>query len=88
MILSPSREVDHHIHLKEDTEPVNVKPYRYAYFQKAKIEKQVHDMLKLGLILVHFHLLYCWLKRKMGPSDFALIIEPLMMRQSKIDFPF
>jgi len=24
--------------------------YRYAYFQKAEIEKQVHDMLKLGII--------------------------------------
>ncbi|KAL6320971.1 hypothetical protein AAG906_010780 [Vitis piasezkii] len=27
-----------------------MKPYRYAYFQKAEIEKQVRDMLKLGLI--------------------------------------
>jgi hypothetical protein len=27
-----------------------VRRYRYAYFQKAKIGKQVHDMLKLGLI--------------------------------------
>ena len=27
-----------------------MRPYRYAYFQKAEIEKQVHDMLKLGLI--------------------------------------
>jgi hypothetical protein len=27
-----------------------VRPYRYAYFQNAKIEKQVHDMLKLGQI--------------------------------------
>ena len=30
--LPPSREVDHQINLKEGTEPVNVRPYRYAYF--------------------------------------------------------
>lgn len=48
--LPPAREIDHHITLKEGIEPINVKPYRYAYFQKTKIEKQVHDMLKLGLI--------------------------------------
>nr|CAN75225.1 hypothetical protein VITISV_035856 [Vitis vinifera] len=48
--LPPAREVDHRITLKEGTEPVNVRPYRYAYFQKAEIEKQVRDMLQLGLI--------------------------------------
>ncbi|XP_020241395.1 uncharacterized protein LOC109819859 [Asparagus officinalis] len=48
--LPPTREVDHHINLKEGTEPINVRPYRYAYFQKAEIEKQVQDMIKLGLI--------------------------------------
>ena len=48
--LPPVREVNHCIFLKEGTEPTNVRPYRYAYFQKAEIEKQVLDMLKLGLI--------------------------------------
>jgi hypothetical protein len=48
--LPPAREVDHCIPLKEGTEPINVRPYRYAYFQKTEIEKQVQDMLKLGLI--------------------------------------
>ena len=46
----PEREIDHHINLKKGIEPINVRPYKYAYFQKAEIEKQVHDMLKLGLI--------------------------------------
>ena len=46
--LPPAREIDHHIILK-GADPVNVRPYRYTYFQKAKIETQVHDMLKLGL---------------------------------------
>lgn len=46
----PSREISHHIALKEGTEPINVWPYRYAYFQKAKIEWQVDDMIKSRLI--------------------------------------
>lgn len=43
-------EVDHCIRLKEGTEPINVRPYRYAHFQKAEIKKQVHEMLNSGLI--------------------------------------
>ena len=48
--IPPKRELDHRTALKEGAEPVIVRPYRYAYFQKAGIEKQVHDMLQLGLI--------------------------------------
>lgn len=39
--LPPVQEIDHNIPLKEGTKPTNVRPYRYASFQKAKIEKQV-----------------------------------------------
>ncbi|KAL8115463.1 hypothetical protein AgCh_022090 [Apium graveolens] len=38
--LPPVQEIQHQIILKEGSEPVNVRPYRYAYFQKAEIEKQ------------------------------------------------
>lgn len=48
--LPPHRDIEHHINLKDGTDPVNVRPYRYAYFQKAEIEKQVQDMLQSGLI--------------------------------------
>ncbi|KAA8521715.1 hypothetical protein F0562_012388 [Nyssa sinensis] len=37
--LPPIREVDHYIPLKEGTEPINVRPYRYAYYQKEEIDK-------------------------------------------------
>lgn len=46
----PHREIEHSIVLKEGTESVNVRPYRYAYFQKAEIERQVNEMLMAGLI--------------------------------------
>lgn len=29
---------------------MNVRPYRYAYFQKGEIEKQIQNMLQMGLI--------------------------------------
>jgi hypothetical protein len=48
--LPPLREIDHHIPLKEGTQPINVRPYRYAHFQKEEIEKQVQAMLDVGLI--------------------------------------
>ena len=48
--LPPTREIDHRITLKERAEPINVRLYRYAYFQKAEIEKQVYEMLNSRLI--------------------------------------
>ena len=48
--LPPAREIDHIIPLKDGTEAINVRPYRYAYFQKTEIENQVQDMLNAGLI--------------------------------------
>lgn len=48
--LPRSRSHDHHIPLKLGVEPTNVRPYRYPYFQKSEIEKQVKDMIKSGVI--------------------------------------
>jgi len=48
--LPPTRPTDHQIHLIPNTTPVNVRPYRYPYFQKCEIEKQVSSMLSSGLI--------------------------------------
>lgn len=36
--LPPAREIDHKIPLKDETEAINERPYRKAYFQKTEIE--------------------------------------------------
>ncbi|PNX98954.1 retrotransposon-related protein, partial [Trifolium pratense] len=48
--LPPSRPSDHRITLLPNSKPVNVRPYRYPYFQKNEIERQIHTMLSTNLI--------------------------------------
>ncbi|XP_062109432.1 uncharacterized protein LOC133820560 [Humulus lupulus] len=48
--LPPYRGVDHRIFLQPGSKPVNVRPYRYPYFQKDIIEKLVQEMSELGFI--------------------------------------
>ena len=48
--LPPQRNIEHHIHLKQGTDLVNVRPYRYAYQQKAEMDKLVDEMLTAGII--------------------------------------
>ena len=48
--LPPVRGHEHGIILKEGSQPVCERPYRYLYFQKSKIEKIVNELLELGYI--------------------------------------
>jgi hypothetical protein len=48
--LPPSRPCDHRIHLKPNTEPVAVHPYRYPQLQKNELEAQCIKMLNQGII--------------------------------------
>ncbi|KZV19421.1 hypothetical protein F511_08762 [Dorcoceras hygrometricum] len=48
--LPPNRSREHAIILKEGSEPVQVRPYRYAHQQKDEIEKLVAEMLQSGII--------------------------------------
>ncbi|KAD5960470.1 hypothetical protein E3N88_11942 [Mikania micrantha] len=47
--LPPKRPHDHRIPLTIDT-PVAVRPYRYPHVQKNEIERQVQDLLSIGMI--------------------------------------
>jgi hypothetical protein len=48
--LPPSRSHDHAIILKQDAQPVSVRPYRYPYYQKEEIEKIVRKLLESEVI--------------------------------------
>lgn len=48
--LPPKREEEHAIVLLEGQDPINVRSYRYPHHHKNEIEKQVLEMLELGMI--------------------------------------
>ncbi|KAI3705715.1 hypothetical protein L1987_75956 [Smallanthus sonchifolius] len=48
--LPPKRVHDHHIHVQPNTQPVNVRPYRYPYYQKEVMTQLISEMLREGLI--------------------------------------
>ncbi|XP_050906359.1 uncharacterized protein LOC127120018 [Lathyrus oleraceus] len=48
--LPPRRSRDHAINLLSRQGAVNVRPYRYPHHQKNEIEKQIKEMLKVGII--------------------------------------
>ncbi|KAF5459665.1 hypothetical protein F2P56_019593 [Juglans regia] len=48
--LPPPRNHDHRIILKEGTQPITNRPYRYPYYQKTEIENIVAELLKSGVI--------------------------------------
>ena len=48
--LPPPRIHDHHIHLLPNSQPINVKPYRYPHYQKEIIAQLISEMLQDGVI--------------------------------------
>lgn len=48
--LPQKRQIDHQIVLKEGTDPVSVRPYRYPHFEKEEVEKMIQVMLMEGVI--------------------------------------
>lgn len=48
--LPPPRTHDHAIVLKEGTDAINVRPYRYPAIQKNEIEKIIQEMLDTGVV--------------------------------------
>ena len=48
--LPPICDHDHAIHSIPQSVPPNIRPYRYPYFQKIKIERMIAEMLEAGII--------------------------------------
>lgn len=48
--LPPEKFHDHHINLKDGSQPINLRPYRYPYVQKSEIEKILAELLRTGVI--------------------------------------
>lgn len=48
--LPPSRGHEHQIVLKEGSQPISVRLYRYPYYQKSEIEKIVRELLEMRLV--------------------------------------
>ncbi|KAJ9567834.1 hypothetical protein OSB04_003800 [Centaurea solstitialis] len=48
--LPPHRSQDHHIPTLPSAPPINIKPYRYPYYQKQIMTAFIADMLKEGII--------------------------------------
>ena len=48
--LPPRRKHDHQIPLKDETQAVKIRPYRYPTIQKDEIEKMIVEMKTVGII--------------------------------------
>ncbi|KAK9922679.1 hypothetical protein M0R45_031133 [Rubus argutus] len=48
--LPPERKHDHRITLAPGSAPINVRPYRYAHYQKNEIEKIVKELVATGVV--------------------------------------
>ncbi|KAA0034007.1 Ty3/gypsy retrotransposon protein [Cucumis melo var. makuwa] len=73
--LPPLKYIHHRIQLKEGTDPINVRPYRYLHIQKNEIEKLVNRMLSTGVIrpsVSLFSSLVILVKKKDGGWRFCM----------------
>ena len=84
--LPPSRKHDHTIPLKEGTQLVNFRPYRYSSIHKNELEKIIKELTQLGVIRPS-HSPFCspaW----MGLGDFVSTIDSLIPLRSRTSTRF
>lgn len=76
--LPSERTSEHHIHIKGGTEPINVRPYRYAFQQKEEMERLVDEMLSSTIIRPStgpYSSPVLLVKKEMGVGVFAWITK-------------
>ncbi|XP_038995777.1 uncharacterized protein LOC120120131 [Hibiscus syriacus] len=86
----PSRQHDHAIVLKQGTQPVNLRPYRFAHHHKAEVEKQITEMLSSSIIQVSkspFASPCLLIKKKDGTWRFCVDYRKLNSATVKNKFP-
>jgi hypothetical protein len=87
--LPPHKEYDHAIPLLPDVVPVNARPYRYSPLHKDEIERQVREMLQLGLITTStspFASPMLLVQKKMALGAFVRITEASMPSPQRTSF--
>lgn len=88
--LPPERPHHHRIVLKQGSEPVNIRPYRYPAIQKDVIEGIVQDMLAAGIIRSSnspFSSLVVLVKKKDGSWRLCVDYKELNKATVKDKFP-
>ncbi|KAL4317946.1 hypothetical protein GQ457_18G013810 [Hibiscus cannabinus] len=88
--LPPPRTHDHAIVLKQGTHPINLRPYRFPYHQKAEVEKQVSQMLANSVIQTSkspFAAPCLMVKKKDGSWRFCVDYRQLNAATIKNKFP-
>lgn len=88
--LPPIRAQDHRTPLLPGAAKINVRPYRYPYFQKSEIEKLVGEILQEGIIRAStspFSSPVFLVKKKDGTWRFYVDYRPLNAVTMKDQFP-